>query len=193
MARLLFVEASPRGDRSHSTTVSRAFLDAYKEANPGDVVEELNVFEHDLPSFDGDTIAAKYAVMGGEDFTPEQKSAWEAVEAAAKHFSSFDKYVFGVPMWNFGVPYALKQYIDVISQPGLTFSVDEGGNYSGLCSGPAMVISARGGSYDAEPGGYDYEAPYMKLWCGFLGLEPDSILVQPTSTDPKEARSDGIE
>ncbi|NNJ24960.1 FMN-dependent NADH-azoreductase [Alienimonas chondri] len=191
MARLLYVEASPRKARSHSIAVARAFLDAYRAANPADTVEELDVFTETLPAFDGDTIAAKYAVMGGEDFTPEQKSAWEAVTAAGEKFKSFDKYVFSVPMWNFGVPYALKHYIDVITQPGLLFSVDDAGNYSGLCEGPTMVISARGGEYNPSmPGGYDYQAPYMNLWCGFVGLTADSLLVQPTAAKGPEAAAE---
>ena len=197
MARLLYVEASPRKQRSHSIAVAEAFLDAYRAANPGDTVEELDVFSSQLPAFDGATIAAKYAVMGGDDFTDDQKFAWEAVTAAAEHFRGFDKYVFAVPMWNFGVPYALKHYIDVITQPGLTFKVGDAG-YEGLCDGPALVISARGGEYNPNmPGGYDYEAPFMKLWCGFVGLTPDSLLVQPTAANgpdaAKEARAAAIE
>jgi len=198
MARLLYVEASPRKERSHSIAVSRAFLAAYRTANPGDTIEELDLFAEDLPPFDGDTLAAKYAVMGGEDFSAEQKSAWDAVTEKAERFKSFDKYVFSVPMWNFGVPYRLKHYIDYVTQPGLLFKVDDSGNYEGLCSGPAMVISARGGEYNPSmPGGYDYEAPYMALWCGFVGLEPDSLLVQPTAQNgpdaAREARAAAID
>ena len=188
MARLLYVEASPRKERSHSIAVARAFLDAYRAANPGDSVEELDLFGADLPPFDGATIAAKYAVMGGDDFTPQQQAAWRTVTEMGERFKAFDKYVFGVPMWNFGVPYRLKHYIDVITQPGLTFDVDDAGVYTGLCSGPALVISARGGEYNPSmPGGYDYEAPFMSLWCGFVGLEPDSLLVQPTASQGPEA------
>ena len=197
MARLLYVEASPRKERSHSIAVAEAFLDAYRAANPGDQVEELDVFSSDLPAFDGDTIAAKYAVMGGDDFTDAQKTAWEAVTRAGERFKSFDKYVFGVPMWNFGVPYALKHYIDVITQPGLTFEMKDG-SYRGLCGGPALVISARGGDYNPSmPGGYDYEAPYMSLWCGFVGLTPEDLLVQPTAAKGpehgKQMRAEAIE
>lgn len=37
-------------------------------------------------------------------------------------FAAADAYLFSVPMWNAGVPYALKQWIDIISQPGWLFS-----------------------------------------------------------------------
>lgn len=38
MATILYIKASPRGERSHSVTVADAFVKAYSEANPGDVV-----------------------------------------------------------------------------------------------------------------------------------------------------------
>ena len=197
MARLLYVEASPRKERSHSIAVARAFLDAYRAARPADTVEELDVFSADLPPFDGDTIAAKYAVMNSADFTDAQKAAWDRVTEVAERFRSFDKYLFAVPMWNFGIPYALKRYIDVITQPGLLFDTGEGG-YEGLCDGPALLINARGAEYNPSmPGGFDYEEPYMKLWCRFVGLSPESILVQPTASGgpdaAKQARAAAIE
>ncbi|MFH5805590.1 FMN-dependent NADH-azoreductase [Alienimonas sp. DA493] len=198
MARLLYVEASPRKQRSHSIAVARAFLDAYRTANPTDTIEELDLFAETLPPFDGDTIAAKYAVMGGENFSQEQKTAWDDVTRRGEKFKSFDKYVFSVPMWNFGVSYAMKHYIDYITQPGLLFKTTDSGGYEGLCSGPAMVICARGGEYNPSmPGGYDYQAPYMKLWCGFVGLSPELLLVQPTLNNGPEAaqkaRAEAIE
>jgi FMN-dependent NADH-azoreductase len=49
-------------------------------------------------------------------------------------------------MWNFGVPYVLKHYIDVITQPGLTFSFNPATGFSGLVTGrPATVISVEFG------------------------------------------------
>ncbi len=197
MARLLYVEGSPRKERSHSIAVARAFLDAYRAANPADTVEEIDVFSEDLPEFNGDTISAVYDIKQGHEVAPERVAAWETVKAHAEKFAGFDKYLFSVPMWNFGVPYALKHYIDVVTQPGITFKIGDAG-YEGLCSGPALVVSARGGEYSPNmPGGYDYEAPYMDLWCGFVGLTPDSILVQPTAAKGpdhgKEMRAAAIE
>ena len=41
-----------------------------------------------------------------------------------RRFDAADRYLFSVPMWNAGVPYILKQFIDVVSQPGLVFGFD---------------------------------------------------------------------
>ena len=65
-----------------------------------------------------------------------------------ERFKSADWYLFSLPMWNFGVPYVLKHLIDVIVQPGLTFSFSPTEGYKGLVTGKkAVAVYARGGAY----------------------------------------------
>lgn len=188
MSKLLHVEASPRGDRSASVTVAKHFIDAYKAAHPGDTVETLDLWHTDLPEFNGATIDAKYAVMHGQQHTPEQLQAWQKVVAVADHFKSADKYVFSLPMWNFGIPYKLKHFIDVLAQPGLAFSFTPGEGYKGLITGKsAVVIYARGGAYGPGTGaeGYDAQSTYMKQILGFIGFtDIKEIFVEPTLASP---------
>ena len=117
MARLLHLSSSPRGDHSHTRKVATAFLDAYRNAHPSDEVREIDLWALSVPAFDGAVLDAKYAIFGGLAHTPEQHAAWGGVEALATEFKSADKILISVPMWNFGVPYVLKHYIDVITQP----------------------------------------------------------------------------
>jgi FMN-dependent NADH-azoreductase len=163
--------------------VADAFAATYKAKHPADKVEILNLFTANLPSFDGLTIQGKYNIMHGKEFSPEQKKAWEAVVKIIEHFKSFDKYVLAVPMWNFGIPYRLKQYLDVIIQPTYTFNVSDKG-YEGLVKNkPAVVIYARGGSYDkgTPSEAYDMQTKYLELALGFIGFTNiQSILVDPT-------------
>ena len=58
--RLLNIESSPRGSRSASIAVTSAFLEAYRQACPGVIVDTLNVWEEKLPDFRQEAIAAKY-------------------------------------------------------------------------------------------------------------------------------------
>lgn len=53
-------------------------------------------------------------------------------------------------MWNFGIPYRLKQYIDILVQPGYTFSYSPEQGYTGLVNKPAAVVYARGGDYSSK-------------------------------------------
>jgi FMN-dependent NADH-azoreductase len=174
MAKLLYIEASPRGARSYSSQAAAAFLDAYKAAHPGDSVEVLDLWSKDLPAFNGATLDAKYAVMGGKDFTAEQADAWGRVTAAADHFKAADKIVISTPMWNFSVPYVLKHYIDVIAQPGLTFGWSPDQGYFGLVKGkPALVVTASMGAYGPGSGAeaIDFQKPYVEWMLKFFGFE----------------------
>jgi len=184
MSKLIHVVASPRGDRSASLTVAKHLIESYHAAHPGDTVETLDLWKADLPEFDGATIDAKYAIMHGQNHTPEQKQAWEAVTKIANHFKSADKYVFSLPMWNFGIPYKLKHFIDVLTQPGLAFSFSPETGYQGLITGkPVVVVYARGGAYGPGTGmeAYDAQSTYLKQLLGFIGFtDIKEIFVEPT-------------
>lgn len=188
MSKLLYIESSPRKARSKSISVSSAFLNAYKSANPSDEVVTLDLWNTTLPEFDGYTIDAKYQVLHGQEFDADQKKAWQAVVDVCDEFKSADKYVISVPMWNFGVPYKLKHYIDVIAQPGQTFSFDPSTGYSGLVTGkPAAVIYARGGAYGGEASGMDHQKPYVEQILGFFGFtDIHPIVIEPTLAAPDD-------
>jgi FMN-dependent NADH-azoreductase len=195
MSKLLYIQASPRIGRSASIAVAEHFLAVYRKKHPSDTVETLNLWETELPEFDGATIDAKYAVMHGQAHTPAQLEAWQAVTRIADRFNSADKYLFSLPMWNFGIPYKLKHFIDVLVQPGLAFNVKPDGGYEGLVTGkPAVVIYARGGAYGPGTGaeGYDAQSAYMRQILGFIGFtDIKEIFVEPTLAGPT-ANADAV-
>ena len=173
MAKLLYVEASPRKSRSASIEVARAFLEEYAATHPDDEVSTLDVWNLDLPEFDGDMIDAKYAIFRGAEHTPAQAEAWSEVKALFDRFNDADKYLFSLPMWNFGIPYKLKHFFDVITQPGLAFNYTPAEGYTGLVTGrPAIVIYARGGEYRIGTGveNFDMQKQYLELLLGFMGF-----------------------
>ncbi len=184
MSKLLHIESSPRGSRSASITVAKHFLETYQAAHPGDTVETLDLWHANLPEFDGPMMEAKYAVIQGENFTSAQEQAWASVTKIAEHFKAADKYVISLPMWNFGIPYKLKQFIDVLVQPGLAFSFSPETGYKGLITGkPVVVIYARGGAYGPGTGaeGYDAQSSYLKQVLGFIGFtDIKEVFVEPT-------------
>ncbi len=189
MAKLLYIEASPRKQRSKSIRVAGAFLDAYRDSHPGDAIETIDLWSTPLPEFDGYTIDAKYQVLHGQDHDADQTAAWDAVVEVCDRFKSADKYVISLPMWNFGIPYKLKHYIDVLAQPGQTFSFSPETGYSGLVTGkPVTVIYARGGAYTAEAAkGMDFQKSYMELLLGFLGFtDIRSVVIEPTLEAPDD-------
>ena len=171
MARLLYIKASPRGERSFSIRAADAFVAAYREVHPNDQVEELDLFSTELAEFDAHAAEGKYAIIYGRDGSEESRRAWKKVAETIEHFKSFDKYVLAVPMWNFGMPYRMKLYFDTIIQPTLTFAVTDAG-YKGLLEGrKALTVYSSGGEYGGKLAALDHRTPHVEQLLGFVGIE----------------------
>lgn len=190
MAKLLYIESSPRKDRSTSIATAKEFLHAYRDAHPDDEIDTWDLWGTSLPEFDGDTINAKYQILHGLEHTEEQAAAWKVVTDIFDRFNSADKYLLSLPMWNFGIPYKLKHFIDVITQPGLAFSFSPDTGYAGLVTGkPIVVVYARGGEYTSnnQVKAMDFQKPYMELLLGFIGFtDIHSIIAEPTLGDAQQ-------
>jgi FMN-dependent NADH-azoreductase len=192
MSRLLNIQASPRIERSYSIAAADAFVSAYKQANPKDEIVTINLFQKDLPTFDGLAVQAKYTILHGLKHTPEELAAWKKVEEVIAEFKSADKYVMAVPMWNFGIPYRLKQYLDIIVQPTYTFSFSPQEGYKGLVLGkPIFVSYSRGGAYEkgSAAEAFDLQTKYLQLALGFIGFtDIRTLVVEPTLAGPDVAK-----
>jgi FMN-dependent NADH-azoreductase len=192
MAKLLHIQASPMDDRSFSTRAARAFLTGYRAAHPADSVETLDLWQADIPAFDVTAASGKYKVLRGLPHSDQEADAWRRVLKTIEHFKAADKILLSSPMWNFSVPYRLKQYIDVIVQPGQTFAYDPKTGYSGLVTGrPLQLILARGGEYPqgSQAAGLDYQRPYLEFIFGFVGFtDIRTLVMEPTLNPTAEER-----
>ena len=188
MTQLLFIKASPR-DQSRSVAVAQAYLDAMLVRQPDLAVDTIRLWEEPLPEFDGDRANAKLAVITGTGHDAAQRTQWDEISAIAQRFAAADLYLFAVPMWNGGIPYRLKQYIDIIDQPGLLFGLDRAKGYYGLLKDKQAVLTYTSGAYSpAAPApafGVDHHATYMRAWLNQAGVTAIAeIRYQPTLLDP---------
>ena len=191
MNRILHVKASPRGSESFSIRAAEAFLDSFLQAHRDFKVQTLDLFATELPEFCAPAAKAKYAILAGGEPRDEAEAAWKPVIQLVEHFKSADAYLISSPMWNFGIPYRLKQYVDVLVQPGLTFTYSPEEGYSGLVTGkPLVLVLARGGAYGegsgAEP--FDMQKLYLETIFAFIGFtDIRTIIVEPTLQEGPEA------
>lgn len=171
--RILHIVASPRGDASQSTKLAAAYLAAQKAKNPALEIDVLDLWQADLPEFDGDKAAAKMTFFGVGELDAAGQTIWDQIVTITERFKSADAYVFSVPMWNGGIPYKLKHYIDIITQPGLLFGFDPEAGYTGLLENKAARVFYTAGVY--APGapakyGSDYHSTYLSWWLDFIGV-----------------------
>ncbi|HEY9615460.1 MAG TPA: NAD(P)H-dependent oxidoreductase, partial [Microcoleaceae cyanobacterium] len=77
MTHLLHLDASPRGERSHSRRMTREFVERWKQSHPGDTVTYRDLGHHPVPYVDELWIAAAFTPP--EQRTPE---LWEAIRVS---------------------------------------------------------------------------------------------------------------
>lgn len=195
MPRLLHISASPRGAASESLQIATAFLETYRETHADAEVENWDLWDGALPEFGPAAAGAKMTTFGGGVPEGAQATAWRAAEGVFARFDAADRLLFSVLMWNAGVPYILKQFIDVISQPGMVFGIDPQTGYSHLLANKgkrAVVVytSAVWGPPLGPEFGTDFQSTYFNDWLAWTGItDIAEIRYHPTLTgDADEAR-----
>jgi len=195
MAKLFHLVGSPRPD-SESLAGARVFLDNFRKARPDWEVDEMNVWSDELPEFDGEILQAKYARIAGRAFTDSQRDAFAVAERLAVRFALAERLLISTPMWNFGIPYKLKQWFDVISQPGLTFRFEPARGYLPLVKDkPTIIILASGGDFATgmNRGRTDLATPYLREALRFIGVRDVQVVpIGPTTgaAEPMRAARD---
>jgi len=171
MKKLLHIIASPREDDSRTLQVSKVFLETFQENHSDYVLEELDLTKTNLPSLSQKRVDGKYLLLDGKDLFGGIKEAWQEILRYIEQFLSADLYLISTPMWNFHIPYMLKQYIDLIVQPKYLFHYTKTGT-EGLAKNKKMVIiTSRGGNYDSEKTrNFDFQEPYLRAIFGFVGI-----------------------
>lgn len=188
--KLLFVKGSPRAEKSTSGRVADSFLTAYRARHPGAEIDVIDLWSEPLPEFDGDRAAAKMSFFGEGTLEGARQTAWDEIVKITSRFTSADDYLFTVPMWNGGIPYRLKLYIDIIMQPGLLFGFDPATGYSGLLKNKRATAIYSSGVY--APGvpaafGEDHHSTYFDGWLRSIGIiDASAVRYQPTllTADP---------
>ena len=112
------------------------------------------------------------------------------IERMAVRLSLADRLLISTPMWNFGLPYKLKHYIDLINQPRLTFRFDPARGYLPLLKDrPTVVIMASGGDFVTghNRGRTDMATPYLREALRFMGVvSVEFVAVGPTAGPQSE-------
>ncbi|QAY72553.1 flavodoxin family protein [Agromyces protaetiae] len=173
MSTLLHLSSSPRGGASESLALARIYLDAVRAERPDLVVDEWDLWDGSLPDFGPDGAGAKMRIFAGEDPVGAQEVAWHRARLAYERFAAADHYLFSLPMWNAGVPYITKQFIDVISQPGMVFGFDPAAGYSGLVTGKTATVVYTSAVYGEGRGsafGNDFQKTYFEDWLRWAGI-----------------------
>jgi FMN-dependent NADH-azoreductase len=175
---LLQIIATPhQNGNSQTRQLADSFLQGWETVNPTGVVETLDLSEFDLPPLDEPMVAVLFDLPSA--WPPELLAKRRrALDKLVTQFISADVYLFVTPMWNFGLPYLLKHYFDLVIRPGWTFALGEQGTTGILGGRPAYAVITRGFDYSPESGKaqYNHLEPHLRTLLGFMGIEDLSIV-----------------
>jgi FMN-dependent NADH-azoreductase len=188
---VLHIQSSPRGDKSNSIALTSAFLSASRKVLPGINEDILNVWNENLPEFDTASIGAKYKAINHQPMTDAESLTWNRILELIGRFQRANRIVLGLPMWNFSIPYKLKQLIDLTAQRNFLFTYD-GKQYGPSLNIPrALVVYTRGSAYRENtpiPPSFDHQAPYIDFWLRMIGVrEVRSVVVDNVFQDNAES------
>jgi FMN-dependent NADH-azoreductase len=122
--------------------------------------------------------------------TEAQRAIIAGYDALIAELQAADVIVFGVPMYNFGVPVQLKAYVDAVARAGVTFRYTASGPEGLLKNKQVYVVFARGGVHRGQPS--DTQTAYMTTWLGFLGLTDVELVFAEGLDMGPEAQAQGL-
>ena len=122
--------------------------------------------------------------------TPLDEELFNPVSRAAHFINSVDIVLISSPMWNYSVPYPLKQFIDTIVQPGINFCDENQTSLGDLQGRHLVVFSSAGASYDDNSHVQDFLNPYLSQVFRLMGFDKqEMIFIQGTSTRSRQELS----
>ena len=163
---ILQINASSRLQDSNSSRVANNITARLLAANPTAKIELRDLGATPHPELDAAALGALFTPA--DQRTPAQAARVALDDALIAQLQAADAVVLGVPMYNFGIPAQLKNWIDAIARAGVTFRYGATGP-EGLLTGKTVYAAlARGGNYRDTPN--DTQVPYLKAILGFLGI-----------------------
>ena len=125
---------------------------------------------------------AKMNILQGTG-TPGDEALFNPISRAANYINTVDVVMISCPMWNYSVPYPLKQFIDTIVQPGINFCDENQTSISHLQGRHLVIFSSAGATYNQTSHVQDFLNPYLSQVFRLLGFDRQEIIfIEGTSS-----------
>jgi FMN-dependent NADH-azoreductase len=192
MKTLLQINTSLFSDHGQSSRLAASVVAQWQAANPGSPVVTRDLGREPVPHLTAERFQAFLAKPG--ERTPEQAAHVAYSDELIGELEAADMIVLGLPMYNFGVPSALKAYFDHVARAGRTFRYTAKGAVGLLTGKKAIVLATRGGLYAGTS--RDTQTAYVRDFLRFLGIEDVEFIYAEglaMGDAPKEAALSGAQ
>ncbi|MEM8654521.1 MAG: NAD(P)H-dependent oxidoreductase [Pseudomonadota bacterium] len=109
-----------------------------------------------------------------DDRDAAQRDTLALSDSLVEELKAADTIVIGAPVYNFGIPSALKAWVDLIARAGVTFKYSETGPVGLLQGKRAVIAVATGGTPVGSE--IDFATGYLKHIMGFIGIHDVEII-----------------
>ncbi|OQP64166.1 FMN-dependent NADH-azoreductase [Niastella vici] len=178
--KILNVQASAGMDRSLTRKLSTHFLECIKKCISHVVIKELDLVKDPPPLMTPEWIAGAFSQTA---ISEELQLALARSDEYIKQIEAADLIVIGTPMYNYGMPAALKAWFDQVARINKTFSFDlSRGDFpiEPILSNKKMVLFTSSGEFGFETGGvreeYAHLVPHIKSCAHYLGVNAQKDL-----------------
>ena len=151
----------------HRGSVTRRLADALVAnlAGPDDRVVRRSAAEG-IPLVTSEWVEAAFA--------DGDRSALALSDSLIDELLAADELVLVAPVYNFGVPAAMKAWVDQVLRAGRTFRFDESGPVGLVPAHRAWIVTASGSTLVGSE--LDFNTSYLRTVLGFIGI-PDVRVV----------------
>tara|TARA_R110000824_G_scaffold24090_3_gene85344 strand:- start:228 stop:911 length:684 start_codon:yes stop_codon:yes gene_type:complete len=188
MTTLLHIDASARGinpaqdrHRSLSRQLSKAFVDEWLARQPGDLMIRRDVGLAPPPAVSQNWIEAAFTPP--ERRNAEQENVLALSSELIAEIEQAEVIVLGTPMYNYGMPAALKAWFDQVIRVDKTFTFDLArGDFplEPVFTGKTLVMLVSRGEFGFAPGGIREEMNHLethiRVAARYLGVARDHLI-----------------
>ncbi|MGS5450341.1 FMN-dependent NADH-azoreductase [Staphylococcus aureus] len=136
-------------ESTYTAKLKNLFLDKYKTTFPNEEIEELNLYDINVPRIEGDQLLNVWNKQSlGESLSDDETKIADMSAFLLNQFKANHRIVILTPLHNFNITSRLKDYIDNIMIARETFKYTEDGSV-GLMTDDykALLLQASGGVY----------------------------------------------
>ena len=178
MTTILHIDASARQSRSLSRALGQCFIGEWQKRRPNDTVLHRDVGLNPPPAISEAWIAAAFTPPAKRSVGQRERLALSNI--LIEEIDRADLIVIATPMYNYGMPAALKAWVDQVVRINktFTFDLDRGDTpLEPIMTGKIMVLLTSSGEFGFGSGGIREEmnhlVPHLQTVSGYLGVEED--------------------
>ena len=167
---ILRIDSSARLEGSVSRELADIYIDRLAETRP--VKVETRDVSQPLPMLTSEWIGANFTP--DEQKTTDHQTVLATSNELVEELKRNELIVISLPIYNFGVPAALKLWIDQVARARLTFQYTENGPVGLLEGKRAVILVASGGTQVGSE--IDFATPYLRHILGFMGIKDVQVV-----------------